>query len=181
MWSYMRVDEPILVTRIDVFWGGYDRATSGRHFIAKVDPNNRGRLQGFVALSGIVSVSQGRAWRSANISEVLLEPGHYAVGIWGDFLGRRTAGIWNSRFENVTYVSPQSAPNAWASGTHWSPGHGKGYGVIPCSLVYEPAGRARVRAGGVWRTGKGWARSGGVWRKAKAVWVKANGVWRRGK
>lgn len=179
MWSVTYISDPILVSSIDIYWGGYDAPTRGRHFIARVDGNNQSQLQGLVALSDWIGVGQGRAFRKGNIPETLLEPGHYAVGVFGDFLGRRVAGEWNPVYWGTIYTVTSQSFNDKARGTAWG---GGGQGVLPFHLIYENAGRMHVKVSGSWRKGKAThLKVSGTWRKAKAVWVKSNGVWRRSK
>lgn len=177
VWSYFYVDEPIIVTHIDVYWGGYDRRTSGRHFIARWTAGNGADLNGIIALSDSISVPQGRAWRSARIKETLLEPGGYAVGIFGAYLDRRTFGMWEGDRGGATYLKTTNNIDGQAVGVPWTGGY-RG-NVIPSRLQYEPAGRANIKVGNTWRKGQAHVKANGAWRNAKAVWVKSNGIWRR--
>jgi hypothetical protein len=175
-WSYFYVPEPIIIDRIDVNWGGYDRATSGRHFIAKVDGVNASKLRGLVVASNMINVPQGRAWRSASVPETFLEAGHYAVGVWGDPKGRRIYANYpgdrgTTQYEALTI----SGLNATITGKPYKSV------VIPSRLRYELAGRVKIRAGGSWRNGNCFVKVGGVWRRAKSIWVKVGGTWRQSK
>lgn len=178
LWTYVYIAEPILVSRIDVYWGGYDNPTSGRHFIARIDPSNHARLTGHIVYSSVISVPQGRGWRSASVPETLLEPGHYAVGIFADYLGRRTVGEWNGRWSNRVHYATGSNYQSVANGGTWNSGNN---GCMPVLLVYESAGRVNLKVGNSWRKGQAHIKVNGSWRKAKAVWVRVNGVWRRSK
>lgn len=178
VWSYFRVDDPIIVQSIEVFWGGYDRSTSGRHFISRWNPGDGFNLDGLIVASGTINVPQGRAWRTANIRDTFLEPGAYAVGIWGDYYDRRTFGLWNGDGGGATYVDTQKSLNGSAIGKAWDD---RGAGnVIPCRFNYEPAGRMHVNIGGSHRAGQAWINTGGSFRKGRGAWVNSNGVWRRG-
>jgi hypothetical protein len=173
-WSYLRVTEPILVTSIECLWGGYASGTSGRHFIAKYEPNSN--LGGMVVYSGIVSVNQGRRWRTANIKDTFLEPGEYAVGVWADPRGRRQFAQWIDDVGLLVHASTEKNIDGNANGIGW-----EANGVLPVRLNYETAGRMSVKANGTWRTGRAYVNVNGAYREAKAVWVKSNGVWRMSK
>ena len=172
MWSLFRVTEPIVVNRIDIVWGGYDKPTDGRHFIAKI--NQDGTLGGLVVRSGIIKVPQGRAWRTASVPDTYLEPGDYAVGFIGNYLGRRIASTWNGRWQNLIYAGYTQSLNGNLKGQIWQRN-----GVIPCRLQYQPAGRIAVNVNGSYRKGQAFVNVNGSWRRAKAVWVNVNGSWRR--
>lgn len=177
LWSLFIVREPIIVNSIDIHWGGYGQSTRGRHFIARVDPPyDIPDLLGNVVHSAVFNVGQGRKWRRANITPTLIEPGRYAIGVWGDPNGRRTVSEWNSDYSSLLYVHTNKAYSGSVSGKRW-----RGNGILPVRLNGEPAGRVKVRVGGSWRDGQVWVKSGGSWRKAKSIWVKSGGTWRRGK
>lgn len=181
LWSYMKVDEPIYVDSIEVYWGGYRGKTKGRHFIAKWTAGNGGKLGDIVARTESINVPQGRGWRKAKLSKpVLLQPGSYAVGVWGDHLEDRTLGIWDGDGGGAIYCKYTTTVEK-TTGTKWSPGHGKGNGVVPVRLNGEPAGGISVRVGGSWRKKATWVKVGGTWRQAKSVWVRVGGTWRRNK
>lgn len=177
VWSMITVTEPIIVESIDVYWGGYGDRTSGKHFIARM---NGSSLGGLVASSSVIGVSQGRHWRRASVSPTLLEPGNYAVGVWGNYTERRQFGL-QSGDGNATYTSTESSLDGRSSGTYWGTPNSGGGLVIPARLNGEPAGRMSVNVNGVSRKGNAWVNVNGVNRKAKSVWVNVNGIWRRSK
>lgn len=179
IWSYFYVEEAIEVTSIDAYWGGYDAPTSGKHFIAKWTPGNGAKLGGIIAVSDTVNVPQGRGWRSAKVKPVTLQPGAYAVGIWGHYLQRRTNGLWNGDGGGTAYSATANTLSGTATGSVWD-GYGKGH-VLPTRLNGQATGRMHIKAGGAWRDGQAHVKVNGTWRKAKSVWVKQNGAWRRGK
>jgi len=180
IWSYFYVPEPIFVTGIDVYWGGYDKRTEGKHFIAKWHSGDGKNLDGLIVASNTISVPQGRGWRHANVKRTYLDKGGYAVGIWGSYTGRRTTGLWNGDRGGATYVDTQSKLNGTAIGKMWTAPNIGGGLVLPCRLIYEPAGIMHVKVNGSWRDGKPYVKVNGVWRQAKQVFVKSNGTWRRG-
>lgn len=177
LWSYFYVDEPIVVTHIDLYWGGYDKGTKGRHFIAKWTSGNGARLGDIVVQSAVISVPMGRGWRRATVKKTYLERGGYAVGVWGDHLGRRIVGAWNGADGGrVIYTHTNTSIRGNVTGDDWR----NKPGVIPARLQYEPASAINIRVGS-WRKSKGvWVRAGS-WRKSKAIWVKSGGTWRRSK
>lgn len=178
IWSYFRVDEPIIVNSIEVYWGGYSAPTSGKHFIAKWTSGDGKKLGSLIVTSDTIKVPQGRGWRKANCKPTLLEPGVYAVGLWGDHLENRTVGMWNGDGGNVTYLVHTTKISGNVTGKAWD---GAGKGVLPCRLNYEPAGRVKIKISGSWRNGQVWVKVSNSWRKAKSVWVKVSGTWRRSK
>lgn len=173
MWSLVRITEPIIVDSIDVHWGGYDKGTQGRHFIAEVNNNQLGRV---LVQSRVINVPQNRGWRSADVPKTLIEPGTYAVGIWGDHLGRRIVSTWRGTIGSVTYTHTNKSISENVSGDAW-----RSNGVIPCRINGENASQMSVRVGTIYRKGQVHIRIGTVWRKSKAVFVRIGGAWRRGK
>jgi hypothetical protein len=177
IWTYVRVSEPILVDEISIHWGGYDASTRGRHFIAKVDPSNHARLIGLVAISDWITVPQGRRWHSTTIKEKFIEPGHYAVGIFGDNRSRRIMSEWNGAFENKIFVLTTNTFDPTSTGRQWK---SSPEGALPVKLTYETAGRVKVNVNGSWKTGSVYVNVNGSWKKAKTVWTNVNGTWKRG-
>lgn len=173
MWSLIRVTEPIIVKRIDVHWGGYDKGTQGRHFIAEVSNNRLGKI---LAQSRVISVPQNRAWRSADVPDTLLEPGIYAVGVWADHLGRRIVSTWRGATGSITYTHTNTSITGNVTGDAW-----RSNGVIPCVLHGESASQMSIRVGTTWRKGQVHIHIGSSWRKSKAIFIRVGSTWRRGK
>lgn len=172
MWSFFRVTRAIYINKIDIHWGGYDRPTKGRHFIAQYTGNSIGKI---LAMSEVINVSQGRKWRSANVPYTRLEPGMYAVGIWGDYYGRRAVSQYIDSEGLLTFTRTTTRLTGNVDGLRW-----RARGVIPSRLSYEPAGRTRVKVGSTWREGQAHIKVGSTWRRAQAIWVKVGSTWRRG-
>lgn len=181
MWSYFKVTEPIEIDSIDILWGGYDAPTRGRHFIAKWTAGNGKKLGGLVVQSGMINVSQGRKWRRANVRKTLLQPGSYAVGIWGHYIGRRIVQAHAGKHGGSSIYTYQNSyggsksPNYKANGKFWR----NKPGVIPARLNGKSPNNVRVKVGNTWRTGEAFVKVGSSWRRAKGVYVKVGNSWRR--
>lgn len=177
LWSFFRITEPMYVTSIDAYWGGYRGSTKGRHFIAKWTTGNGARLGNIVVQSSMINVPQGRGWRRANCTKTYLEPGSYAVGIWGDHLGSRTPGLWTGDGGSAMYARYTTSVTGNTTGSKWG-GYSSSH-VIPMRINYESAGHIWVRSGSTWRKGQAWVKSGSTWRRAKGVYVRSGSTWRR--
>lgn len=180
IWSAIKITEPIILTQIQIHWGGYDSTAYGAHFIAKIGVN-QSDLNGSIVQSSTISVPQGRAWRTASVTPTFLEPGTYAVGVYGNPSYRRTCSRWSpvSGVSSIWTSTETSGYDPYSNGTVWDDGTPI-QNVLPAILTYEPAGRMWVNANGTWKHGQSWVNVNGVWKKAKGVWVNSNGTWKRG-
>jgi hypothetical protein len=174
-WSYFRVDEPIIVTSIECYWGGYGTSSTGKHAIWNWTSGAGNTLNGLVVASGTISVPADREWRVANITDTYLPAGNYAVGVWADPAKDRIFGEWIGDGASTLYLEDAvgGLENTAVADTS------QGQGVLPCRLNYEYPGRIKIKNAGSWKTGQAWIKDGGSWRKSKGVWIKTGGAWKR--
>lgn len=174
--SLVNIPEPIYVSSISVYVGGY--GGSAPMFFAIWKSNGD-----LVVRSGTVNVPQGslsrggQSWNTKAISETYLEAGNYFVGFWRNPSYRSVWTLWKPGSYNDYYYRKTSTSTITSMA-----GRSAVYdGVLASYVTGEPAGRMWVNANGTWRKGNAWINANGTWKKSKGVWVNQSGNWKRGK